>query len=126
MAHALAGRCGGAGDEPGHRLVHVLGDPLRGLFLGGPADLADHDHAFGRVIVVEHREAIDEVGAVHRISTDADGGGLTEPGERQLMNRFVGEGAGAADDADLAGLVDIARHDPDLAAVGELRVGSVA
>src|SRR5512139_1960037 len=42
VAHALAGRCGDAGDEAHHRLLHVLLHPLGGGLLVGAADLADH------------------------------------------------------------------------------------
>src|SRR5690606_22247797 len=52
VAHALARRRAGAGDEADHRLGHVLGDELRGLFLGAAADLADHDDALALLIVL--------------------------------------------------------------------------
>ena len=43
----------------------------------------------------------------------------------QLPDGLVGQGAGAADHADAAGLVDVAGHDADLALVGRDDAGAV-
>ena len=43
----------------------------------------------------------------------------------QLADGFVGQGAGARDDADGAGLVNVARHDADLALAGRDDAGAV-
>src|SRR5690242_17963966 len=59
--------------------------------------------------------ALQEIGAVDRIAADADAGGLAEASRGRLRHRFIGERARARDDADLAALVDMARHDADLA-----------
>ena len=95
----------------------------RALDLGVAADLADHDDALGLGIGQEHLQALDEVGAVHRIAADADAGRWPRPDRRGLRHRLVGERAGARDDADLAALVDVARHDADLALAGVMTPG---
>ena len=70
--------------------------------------------------------AIEALNAVwHRGAADADGGGLPEAGVGQLLDRLVGEGAAAGDDADLARFVDIAGHDPHLALAGGDDAGTV-
>ena len=53
-----------------------------------------------------------------RVAADPDAGGLAKTGLSGLPDRFVGQGAGAGDDADLAGQVDMAGHDAHLAAAG--------
>src|SRR5262249_14149292 len=50
-----------------------------------------------------------------RVDAQADAGGLAQAQARELPDRLVGERAAAADDADRAGLVDVTRHDADLA-----------
>src|SRR6266849_1439455 len=112
MAHATARRSGAAGDEADHGLAGLgFPDELRALDLGVAADLADHDDALGLGIGDEHLQALDEVGAVHRIAADADAGGLAQTHGRGLRHRLVGERSRALDDADLAALVDVARYD---------------
>ena len=64
------------------------------------------------------REGVDEARPVDRVAADADAGALADPQARELPDPLVGERARAADDADPARLVDIARHDPDLALAG--------
>jgi hypothetical protein len=59
---------------------------------------------------------VDEVGAVDGsppMPTQVD---WPRPSVGQLVDRLVGQRAGARDDADLARLVDVAGHDADLAA----------
>ncbi len=63
----------------------------------------------------KHLKHVDEFGALDRIAADTDAGGLAEAFGGGLKHRFIGERAGARDDADLAGLVNVARHDADLA-----------
>ena len=72
VAHAAARRRGLAGDEAHDRLLHVLLDELRRSFLGGAADLADHDDGFGLGIVVEQPQRVDVRGADDGIAADAD------------------------------------------------------
>ena len=55
-------------------------------------------------------------GAVDRIAADADAGALAVAALGELPDGFVGERAGAGDDADVAALVDVARRDADAAA----------
>src|SRR5690606_14237510 len=118
VAHALALGGRGTGDEADHRLGHELGDVLGRFLFGAAADLTDQDDALGLRIVLEQLQRVDEVGAVDRVAADADAGPLAEAGIRGLLDRFVGQRARARDDADLAGLVDVAGHDADLAFAG--------
>src|SRR5262249_41348827 len=119
MAHAAAGRRGAPGDEADHRLpaaaLAFVDEELRGVLFGRAADLADHDDRLGRLVRQEHREHVDELGALDRIAADADRRGLAEPFARGLVYRLVGQRSGTRDDADLAGLEDVAGHDADLA-----------
>ena len=63
-------------------------------------------------------QGVDEARPVDRVAADPDAGALADAQVRELPDPLVGEGARAADDADPARLVDIARHDPDLALAG--------
>ena len=54
--------------------LQELGCPLLGL----ASDLSDHDDPLGVGVVEEHVEAVQEVGAVERVATDADAQGLTQ------------------------------------------------
>ena len=49
------------------------------------------------------------------IAADADAGRLADAELRELADRFVGQRARARDDADVAFLVNVPRHDADLA-----------
>jgi hypothetical protein len=107
VAHALAGRGGGAGDEARDRLLHVGLDVLGGALLGAAADLADHDDAVGVGSALKSSRHVDEVGAVDRVAADADAGALADAERGELTHGLVGERARARHDADLARLVDV-------------------
>ena len=98
---------------------------VRGLFLGVAADFSDHDYGFGLGIAVEQVQRIDEIGADDGVTTDADGGGLSDAALRQLMHRFVGQRAGARDDADRSFFVNRGGHDADLAFAGRDDAGTI-
>lgn len=129
MAHAAAGRCGAAGDEADHRLpaaaLGLVFDELGRILLGRAADLADHDDRLGGLVLEEQFQHLDEFGALDRIAADADRRGLAEALLRGLEHRLIGQRAGARDDADIAGLEDVARHDADLALAGGHHAGAV-
>ena len=57
---------------------------------------------------------VDVLQTVDRVTTDADSRRLAEAEFGQLTDGFVGQRAGARNDADAAFLVDVARHDADL------------
>src|ERR1700722_6776083 len=118
VAHAFSLGRRGARDEGGHRLVHLLPDELRCPLLRTAADLTDKDDAVGVLVGLEELEGVDEIHAAHRIAADSDAGGLPDPQRRELPYGLVGERARARDHADVAGLVDVAGHDADLAGVG--------
>eukprot|EP00444_Apocalathium_aciculiferum_P000641 CAMPEP_0183402810 /NCGR_PEP_ID=MMETSP0370-20130417/14161_1 /TAXON_ID=268820 /ORGANISM="Peridinium aciculiferum, Strain PAER-2" /LENGTH=235 /DNA_ID=CAMNT_0025584463 /DNA_START=20 /DNA_END=724 /DNA_ORIENTATION=+ len=117
VAHASARGRGQARDEGDDRLVGlVVGlQPLRRILLGTPTDLTDHDDAFRRRIVHEALQAIDEVRAVEGVATDADASRLAKAGLCGLVHRLICESARPAHDADLAGHVNVPRHDAHLA-----------
>ena len=119
MAHAAARRRSGSGDEADHRLFAAVGAQERGGFLlGGAADLANHDDGVGLVVGEEHLEDIDELEPVDRIAADPDAARLAEPGGGGLCHRLIGERPRARDDADPPAIVDMARHDANLAFAG--------
>ena len=60
-----------------------------------------------------------------RVPADADAGGLPVPGTGDLPNSLISKGSRTGNDADLAGLVDIAGHNADLALVGRYDAGAV-
>ena len=125
VTHALAGRRGLAADERGDRLLDVVLDELRGALLGVAADLADHEDRRRARILVEPLQRVDEVGALDRIAADADRGRLAEAERGELVDDLVRQRAGARHDADAARLVDVARHDADLALAGRDHAGAV-
>ena len=115
MTHALSGRRSNAGNVGNHGFGHVFRDELGGFLFRSAADLADHDDGLGLRIVLEQTQAVDEIHPLDRVAADADAGALTQAHLGGLVNGFIGQRAGPRHDADLAGLVDEARHDADLA-----------
>ena len=104
VAHAAAGRRGGAGDKADHRL----------LALGRLRNAAASSSAvppISPIITIASVSAsawnmlehVDEVESVDRVAADADAGRLADAGGGGLRHRLVGQGAGARHDADLAG-----------------------
>ena len=107
VAHALARRRLTPCDEGGDGLVrHVLLDPLRRVLFGRAADLTDDEDSVGVGVILKELERVDEVRALDGVAADADGGRLADACVRELEGRLVGEGAGARDEADVAGLAD--------------------
>jgi hypothetical protein len=125
MAHALAGGAVTPAMKPDDRLLHVVLAPARGFGLVGAADLADHDDGVGFRIVVEGLHHVDVLQAVDRVAADADRAGLAQADLGELRHGFIGERAGARDDADAALAVDVAGHDADLDLVGRDQAGAV-
>src|SRR6185295_8756537 len=85
------------------------------FLLGRAPDLADEDDSPGLGVFLEEAQGVDEAGPHDRVSPDPQAGALPEPELRGLPDRLVGEGPAAGDDAHLAGAVDVAGHDADLA-----------
>ncbi len=117
VTHAAARGRGLASNEAkyGQLAVVVGSEPGSGLLLGLTTDLADHDDALGLGVVDELAQAVDEVGAVEGVATNAHDGGLAKASSGSLVDGLVGEGARARDDANLAGHMDVTRHDSDFA-----------
>ncbi len=125
MAHAPAGRRGLAGDERRHRLGHVRFDELRGRLLRRAANFANQQHRLGLRVGFEKPQQIDLIGTDDRVAADAHGGGLAQAEARKLPDGFVGQGAAARDQANRAGLVNVTRHDADLALARRDDAGAV-
>src|SRR5688572_20076265 len=126
MTHAAARRRGDTGDEADHRFLTLLALQERGrVFLGRAADFADHNNPLGLIVPQEHCQTINKVGAVDRVAADADAGGLAKAGSRSLGHCLIGKRAGAGNNTDLAALVDVARHDADLALTRRDDAGTV-
>ena len=64
----------------------MLGQKLGGLFLGIAANFANHHDALGVLVLQENVEAINEVGAVEGITTNANAESLSETGLSGLVN----------------------------------------
>ena len=64
----------------------MLGQELGGLLLGIAADLANHHDALGLFVFQENVQTINEIGAIERITANADAQGLAETGRRGLVN----------------------------------------
>src|SRR5579859_5080985 len=118
VAHTASRGRGLSGDETDDRFFHVGFNPFRGGFFGVAADFADQDDGVRVRVVVEKAHGVKERGADDGIATNADAGRLADAETGQLIDGFVGERATAADDADIALLVDAARHDSDFAFAG--------
>ena len=69
-------------------------------------------------ISLESGEAVNEVGAVYGVSTDADNRALTNAHTPNLVHRFIGQGSGAGNDTHGAGRMNVARLNADLALAG--------
>lgn len=58
---------------------------LCSIFLGYASNLTDHNNSLGFRVGQENLEAVDEVGAVERITTDANAQGLTQTNLKQQL-----------------------------------------
>ncbi len=110
MAHAAAGRGGGAGDEGDDRLGDLGGDVFGGLLLGEAADLADEHDGDGVGVLVEHAQGFHGGGADDGVAADADAGGLADVALRELGDDLVDGGArySFGDGVCMVGVVDAA------------------
>lgn len=89
--------------------------PLGSLLFGFTADLTNHDNTFSLGIIDELGEDINEVGAVERITANADNSRLTEVILRGLVDGLVREGTRARNDTNLSLLMNVTGHDTNLA-----------
>src|SRR5258706_9915322 len=122
MAHSAAGGGGESGNKADDGLLNVLLDKSGRRFFVGSADFANHDDRVGVAIAVEEGQHVDEIHGADRVAANADAGGLADSPRGALPDGFVGERAGAGDDADFftgfafaRGGVDVAGHNADFA-----------
>ena len=115
MTHAAAGRSSHSSDKRCNRFFAIRFDPLGSFFLGRAADFSDQDHRFCVSIFVEKFYAIQMRETSYRIAADADAGRLAVAARSQLPHCFVGQRSRPRDYTDAARLVNVTRHDADLA-----------
>src|SRR5882672_6976613 len=115
VAHAAAWRRGLSGDETDDRLLHIRSDPCGGNFFRVATDFADEDDGMRLRIVVEELNRIEKRRTDNGIATDADTRGLADAEACELIHGFVRERAAAADNANVARLVNASGHDADFA-----------
>mmetsp|Transcript_4825 Transcript_4825/g.12161 ORF Transcript_4825/g.12161 Transcript_4825/m.12161 type:complete len:305 (+) Transcript_4825:47-961(+) len=119
MSHASTRGCGSTSNETHHRLVGVTVflDPVSGILLGLATDLTDHDDTLSLGVIGEALQAVNEVSTVERITTNADASGLTKAHSSGLGDSLVGQGTRARYHSDFSLLVNISRHDTNLALI---------
>ena len=116
VAHSLPRRGSLAGDESRHRLgkfARCL--ELRGLLFGIAADLAHHQHGVRVRVRLKERECVDEARPVDRVAADAHARALADAEVGELPHALVRQRARSADHANPPRLVNVTRHDADLA-----------
>ena len=125
MAHALAFGGSDARDIGNDRLCHILANKFRGLFLGRATNFTNHHNGFCCRVLLKQTQDVDEVGARNRIATDSNAGRLTIAHIGCLLDGLVGQGSGARHDPDTTRLMDIGRHNTDLALAGRDDSGAI-
>src|ERR1700730_14262836 len=125
VAHTAPGGRRLTGDKADDRLLEVALDPRGRVFLGGAADLADHDHGVGLGIVAKKLQRIDVRRADEWIPADADTGALPQAEACELVNRLVGQGAALGHNADAAFHADVPGDDAGLRLAGRNQPGAI-
>lgn len=113
VTHPSSWRGADSGNKSNDGLVLdvVALQELGRILLCTTADLTNHDDTLGLVIFKEDAQAVNEVRAGERITTDSNNKGLAEPGLSSLVHGLVGKGSRARNDANATALVDKSRHD---------------
>ena len=93
-------------------MIHQV---LRRRLLRRPANLANQNDALRLGVVQKNVQAVNKVGAVEGIAADTDAECLPETGVGRLEHCLISQCAGTRNNPDFTGLVDMARHDADLA-----------
>src|SRR5438093_6737616 len=114
MAHAPPGRRGLTGDEANNGLRHLLANELRGLLFVGATDLAHHRNGLGLRVLLERRQAVDEIRPIDRIAADANARRLPEAGTSELIDDLIRQRTRTTHHADVARRANTARNDSDL------------
>ena len=91
-----------SGDKADDGFVELGFDVVGGLFFRRASDLSDHDDGFRLIVILEQLEAVDEVGPIHGIATDAHARRLAKLYVTELVDRLVGQRAASGDDTDAA------------------------
>lgn len=122
VTHPTARRSRQTGNEGDHWLglnaLVVLHQIIGSLFLSDTTNLTDQDNTLGIRILQEDFQAIDEIGSVEGIASNADAKRLAETHFCRLVHGLIGQCSRTGHDTDLATLMDVSRHDTDLALFG--------
>src|SRR5207249_2737025 len=111
VSHAAALGRGETRHVADDRLRHLLLHKQRRIRFLGTADLPDHHHRLGLLVLLEQRQDVDERAAVDRVAPDAHAGRDPDAEGLQLRRRLIAERARPRDDADRPACVNVARHD---------------
>ena len=129
VAHATARGSGDTGNEADNGLAVAnsvgLLEELGCVLFSRSTNLTNHDDTVRLGVLSEDLKAVDEVGAVERVTANTNDERLAEAGLGGLVDSLVGEGSGTRDDTDATALVDETRHDTDLALAGSDDAGAV-
>jgi len=95
VAHSAAGGSGLSSNKANNGQVSgvVLGQPCSSLFFSLTSDFTNHNNTFGLGVNDESLKAVDEVGAVERITSNTNDGRLAESLVSGLVYCLVCEGA---------------------------------
>mmetsp|Transcript_126888 Transcript_126888/g.355347 ORF Transcript_126888/g.355347 Transcript_126888/m.355347 type:complete len:302 (-) Transcript_126888:42-947(-) len=117
MTHTTTGRGRDTGNESNHRLVGVtiFLQPFRSLLFRASSNFTNHNDTLCLGVVSKAFQAVDKVGSIEGVSSDADAGGLTQSSDSCLMDSLIRQGSTTGNNSDLAWHVNVPRHDTNLA-----------
>mmetsp|Transcript_24151 Transcript_24151/g.35410 ORF Transcript_24151/g.35410 Transcript_24151/m.35410 type:complete len:256 (-) Transcript_24151:280-1047(-) len=117
MPHSTTRRSCGSCNESNNRFagITVFLQPFGCVLLSTSTDLPNHDDTFSLRVMCESLQTVYEIGSIERITSDADASTLSETNLGSLGDCFISEGTGPAHDSDFSLLMDITRHNTNLA-----------
>lgn len=120
VAHAPAGRRRDTSNEADNGLVHgvVCLQVFGGVLFCAASDLTDHDDSVRLLVSEESAQAVDEVCAGERVSSNANNKALPKTGLGGLVNGFVGKSSRSRHNTDAPALVNETWHNANLALAG--------
>src|SRR2546425_1315999 len=125
MAHSLPGWRRPTSDVGHDGFRDPPLDEVGGLLLGGAANLPDEDDSFRLAVLLKHREGVDHARPDDWIPADPDAGRLSEPRLGHRVDDLVGQRPAARNDARVALLEELVRHDSHLGLAGRGESGTV-
>lgn len=97
--------------------VVIFSNPFSSLFFILTSNFSNHDNTFSLWINHESFKNINEISSIERISTNSNNSGLAKASSSCLINSFIGQGPRSGNDTDFSILVDVPRHNSNLAFV---------